>query len=108
MLLNSLFLFSRDSGFLFTILQDPMEIFGGVKVPTTVFPLWAKAISYIFPLTYVIDAMRRVFLKGSSLYEIRAFILESILIILIMFVLTNLCLLLGERHAKKTGNMTLF
>jgi len=108
MLLNSLFLFSRDSGFLFTILEEPMEIFGGVKVPTTVFPLWAKAISLIFPLTYAVDAMRRVFLNGSSIYDIRGFILVSILIILLMFIITSLCLILGERHSKKTGNMTLF
>lgn len=108
MLLNSLFLFSRDSGFLFTILEEPMEIFGGVKVPTSVFPAWAKAISMIFPLTYAVDAMRRVFLNGNSIYEIRGFILVSLLIISLMFIMISSCLVLGERHAKKTGNMALF
>jgi ABC-2 type transport system permease protein len=108
MLLNSLFLFSRDSGFLFTILEEPMEIFAGVKVPTNVFPLWAKAISLIFPLTYAVDAMRRVFLNGSSLYEVRGFIFISIIILAVMFLIISLCLTLGEKHAKKTGNMTLF
>ena len=60
MFLNSLFLFSRDTNFLFTVLEEPMEIFSGVKVPTTLFPVWAKAISVIFPLTYAIEAVRRV------------------------------------------------
>ncbi|OPJ63096.1 ABC transporter permease [Clostridium oryzae] len=106
--LNSIFLFSRDSGFLFTILEEPMEIFSGVKVPTTIFPLWAKAISYIFPLTYALDAMRRVFLNGEGLYEIRGFIAVSIFIVVLLIVVVNICLKQGEKHAKKTGNMTLF
>lgn len=108
MLLNALFLFSRDSGFLFTILEEPMEIFSGVKVPTTIFPLWAKCISLIFPLTYALDAIRKVFLTGYNLGEVKSFIICSIFIILFMFILINICLKLGEKHAKKTGNMTLF
>lgn len=108
MLLNSLFLFSRDSGVLFTILEEPMEIFSGVKVPINVFPLWAKAISLIFPLTYAVEAMRRVFLNGEGLYEVRGFIIISISIIAVMLVLINVLLKLGERHAKRTGNMSLF
>ncbi|MFZ5353690.1 MAG: ABC transporter permease [Bacillota bacterium] len=108
MLLNSLFLFSRDTGFLFTILEEPMEIFAGVKVPTVVFPLWAKLISLIFPLTYAIEAMRRVFLNGESLYAIRGFMGISVLIVILMLIITNICLKLGEDHAKKTGNMALF
>jgi len=108
MLLNSMFLFSRDTGFLFTILEEPMEVFSGVKVPTVVFPLWAKIISLVFPLTYAIDAMRRVFLNGENLYQIKGFILISAILIILMFIITNVLLNLGERHAKKTGNMALF
>lgn len=108
MLLNALFLFSRDSSFLFTVLEEPMEIFSGVKVPTTIFPFWAKIISFIFPLTYALDAIRKVFLNGANLAEVKSSILCSIFIILLMFVIINLCLILGEKHAKKTGNMTLF
>ena len=108
MLLNALFLFSRDSAFLFTILEEPMEVFAGVKVPTEVFPLWAKAISFLFPLTYAVEAVRRVFLNGDDLGGIRSFIYVSLFILLLMVILINLCLKLGEKHAKRTGNMTLF
>jgi ABC-2 type transport system permease protein len=108
MLLNALFLFSRDSGFLFTILEEPMELFSGVKVPTIIFPLWAKLISFVFPLTYALEAIRKVFLNGDNLKGVGNFIISSFLIILLMFALINLCLKLGEKHAKKTGNMTLF
>ena len=108
MFLNALFLFSRDSGFLFTVLEEPMEIFSGVKVPAALFPAWAKIISFIFPLTYVIEAVRKVFLDKSSLYEIRGFIFISLVIIIGMYVFTSVALQAAEKHARKTGNMTLF
>ena len=106
--LNSLFLFSRDSGFLFTILEEPMEIFSGVKVPTLLFPLWAKVIAIIFPLTYAIEAVRRVMLLGSSLYDIRGFLLIGTFIIVLLILAILLILKLVERHIRTTGNMALF
>jgi len=108
MFLNSLFLFSRDSSFLFTVLQDPMDFFSGIKVPTAVFPLWAKVISLIFPLTYTTEILRRALLKGSSIYELRYFISISLVLGLLMLGFTKISLTLGEAHAKKTGNMSLF
>ncbi len=108
MFLNSLFLFSRDSDFLFTILEEPMEIFSGVKVPTVLFPLWAKAISVIFPLTYAIEAVRRVVLTGSTVYEIREFIGAGIIITIILFALISVIIKIVERHMRITGNITLF
>lgn len=108
MLLNALFLFSRDSSFLFTVLEEPMEIFAGIKVPAAVFPLWAKAVSWIFPLTYIAEMLRRIFIRGDGFFQIRGFILISILIGFIMLSATIIFLKLGEQYAKKTGNMALF
>lgn len=108
MFLNSLFLYSRDSGFLFTILEEPMEIFAGVKVPTAVFPLWAKGISYVFPLTYAAEFLRRALLNAESVYELRYFVLKSLIIGGIMLGLTIFFLKTGEAHAKETGSMSLF
>ncbi len=108
MFLNSLFLFSRDSDFLFTVLEEPMEIFSGVKVPTILFPVWAKAISVFFPLTYAIEAVRRVVLTGSTLYEIRGFVVTGVVIIAILLVLISTMIKIVERHMRITGNITLF
>lgn len=52
--------------------------------------------------------MRKVFLNGESLYEVRGFIGISIFIIILLFVIIETCLIQGEKHAKITGNMTLF
>ncbi|HYE82272.1 MAG TPA: ABC transporter permease [Clostridia bacterium] len=108
MLLNALFLFSRDSAFLFTVLEEPMEIFAGIKVPAVIFPLWAKVISAVFPLTYIAEMLRRIFIKGDGLLQIRGFVLISILTGLVMLTVTIICLRLGEEYARKTGNMALF
>lgn len=108
MLLNALFLFSRDSSFLFTVLEEPMEIFAGIKVPSVVFPVWAKVISAVFPLTYIAEMLRRIFIRGDNLLQIKGFVLISILIGFIMLSVTIACLRLGEQYARKTGNMALF
>lgn len=108
MFLNSLFLFSRDSDILFTILEEPMEIFSGVKVPTMLFPVWAKAISFIFPLTYGIEAVRKVVLMGCSLNDILGFVFIGVAIIIFLFTAIMIILKMVERHVRITGNLTLF
>jgi ABC-2 type transport system permease protein len=108
MLLNSLFLYSRDSGFLFTILEEPMEIFAGIKVPVNIFPMWAKAVSTVFPLTYCAEILRRALLNNETIIQLKGFIIMSVVCALLMLIITMLCLKFGERHARKTGNMALF
>lgn len=108
MLLNSLFLFSRDSGFLFTILEEPMEIFSGVKVPVAVFPFWAKIISVVFPLTYAIEAIRNVILNGSTNVYLGKFIIIGFSIIIVEYLASILIINVVEKHSRKTGNFTYF
>ena len=108
MMLNAMFLFSRDSGFLFTIFEEPMEIFAGVKVPTVLFPTWAKIISFIFPLTYSIEAVRRCILNKAPINEIKNFILIGITIIVVLYILSNIIIYIVEKHSRKTGEFTYF
>jgi len=51
-----------------------MELFSGVKVPIAIFPLWPKAISYIFPLTYTAEILRRALLNSQRIYQLRSYI----------------------------------
>ncbi len=108
MFLNSLFLFSRDTNFLYTVLEEPMEIFSGVKVPVTLFPFWAKVIGAVFPLTYAIEAVRRTMLMESSLYEVRALLLISLMIIVVLLFAISRILRIVEKHIRISGNLTLF
>lgn len=108
MLLNSLFLYSRDTSFLFTVLEEPMELFSGIKVPISIFPMWAKAVSIIFPLTYSAEILRRALLNNESIIQLKAFFIIGAAFAGIMLSITVLCLKSGERYARKTGNMALF
>ncbi len=108
MLLNALFLFTRDSSMLFTVLEEPMELFAGVKIPVELFPLWAKGIGLAFPLTYVIRLLREVVFLGYNLTEVSSLLYTCIFICTIMFVVTVFVLKWGEKHNAITGDMTLF
>lgn len=45
-------------------------LMSGIFTPISSMPGWAKAITYLNPLRYYADAMRAIFLKGSSIYEV--------------------------------------
>ncbi len=106
--LNACFLFSRDTDFLFTILEEPMEIFAGVKVPVILFPGWAKIISLIFPLTYALEAVRETVLNEASFYELKGFFFISMMILVLLFGGTLITIQIVEKHMRKTGNASLF
>lgn len=46
-------------------------LLSGLITPVTSMPEWAKAFTHINPLRYFIEAMRTLYLKGSSLYDLR-------------------------------------
>lgn len=106
--LNACFLYSRDTDFLFTILEEPMEIFSGVKVPIVIFPAWAKIISFIFPLTYALEAIRQVMLNGASLQAVSTILFVCLGIIMVLLFATLITIVVVEKHMRNTGNVILF
>ncbi|MFD1737467.1 ABC transporter permease [Bacillus salitolerans] len=106
--LNVIFLFSRDAGILFTVLEEPMQFFSGVRLPVATFPLWGKGIAYIFPLTYVLSIVRELLMGRVEWFQLikPLGMLAGILLVLLFF--TFLLLSKAENHAKETGNMTLY
>ncbi|SEA18867.1 ABC-2 type transport system permease protein [Pseudobutyrivibrio sp. ACV-2] len=106
--LNACFLYSRDTDFLFTILEEPMEIFAGVKVPIMIFPAWAKIVSFIFPLTYVLEALRQVMLNDASVSSLSNILFACIGIIIVLLSATLFTIGIVEKHMRKTGNVVLF
>lgn len=106
--LHSLFLYSRDSGFLYTIFQDPVQMFTGAKIPFEFMPLWAKIIGYGLPLTYVITVLRSLLMKGASFYELRFEMGISLLISGLLFSGAHFIAKVSERNARIHGTATLF
>ncbi|MDF2533681.1 MAG: phosphate transporter permease [Clostridia bacterium] len=106
--MNSLFMFSRDTGIFFTVFQSPMELFGGAKIPYPAFPIWAKLAGGIFPLTWSANIVRKIFMHGAALTDIKIELVLLSLICIGLFLLTLLLLKKSEAYARKTGNMALF
>lgn len=106
--LNACFLYSRDTDFLFTVLEEPMEIFSGVKVPVALFPGWAKIVSLIFPLTYALEAVRKVVLNNADFLELKDFFIASGVILSLLLGATVITIQVVEKHMRKTGNAALF
>jgi ABC-2 type transport system permease protein len=106
--LNIVFLFSRDAGILFTIFEEPMQFFSGVRIPVLAFPIWGKMIALIFPLTYVLDIFRDLVLNGIGLAELAGPFTVLLAVLTLLTIVSIFLLKKAETHAKETGNMVLF
>jgi len=107
-LLNTLFLFTRDAGVFFTVLQDPMNFFSGVRVPITAFPPWLRAVSYAFPLTFALNIMRGSVLEGRGFYECLPPVACLAASIAVMLALSYALVGLAERLSKERGTLSQF
>ena len=82
--------------------------FGGSKIPFPAFPMWAKLIGGFFPLTWSTTIVRKIFMHGAIIADIKVELILLSLISVGLFYLTLLLLRKSEAYAKKTGNMALF
>lgn len=108
MFLNSLFLMARDSGFLFTVFQGPVEMFSGAKIPFAYLPIWAKVFGSVVPLTYVIMVLRKAFMYQAPVHTLMPYVLLSLGIGILLLGLSYLMMRVGERNAMRHGTATLF
>ncbi|MCE3201389.1 ABC transporter permease [Paenibacillus sonchi] len=106
-LLCAVSLFSRESSFLYYIFQTPMELFGGVRIPPSVFPVWATGLSALFPVTYSLILVRGALYGHIGTGWWRAFFILLAGSITLVFC-TRYVLYRAEKHARKKGNWTLF
>lgn len=52
------------------LIQLPMLLLSGIFFPAEVFPSWLQSVTDFFPLTYVVDALRKIANEGISLWEL--------------------------------------
>ncbi len=104
--LNSLFLYTRDGSFLYTLLNEPLEVFGGVRVPVEFMPIWGSVIASILPITYTVIGLRKSLLFGEIMSWTEGLMLLSIGVFL--FIASVICLHLTETHHMECGGASLF
>jgi ABC-2 type transport system permease protein len=80
----------------------------GITFPVAMLPLWAQAVAWLMPPTYIVDEMRRVLLQGADLGQIA----PQIVIVLAMAIVTALLAIFVfrflETSARRTGMLSRF
>ena len=106
--LNSVCIFSRDSTFVFTLMESTMPFFSGTRIPLQAFPLWARIVSTFFPLTTSLIVLRGAMLSNETLLELWPSLLFLTGFSVIMLLMAAIILKKGEAHARLYGTLTLF
>lgn len=105
--LCALCLFSRDSGYLYYIFNGPMNLFGGVRIPPSVFPFWAKMVAAFFPVTYSLFLLRKSIygeIDSAWWWMCGGVILFNTLLIPVTFGIRTM----AENQSRRKGSWTLF
>lgn len=107
-MLNAVFMFSRDSSIVMNILDTPMNLFSGTKIPISCFPIWAKVISLVFPLTYCIYIIRITL----NIQKTDVGWIESLtglgICLSVMIMITIWITKKAEKHNRETGEIQFY
>lgn len=79
-------------------------IFCGINFPIQALPQPLQVVSYIFPLTYGVDAGREA-INGKTLIDIAPLLGQMLIVGFISIMLGYVFFRLFENHARKTGQM---
>lgn len=105
--ISSFFLLSRDIDILFTICDEPMNFFSGVRMPIQAFPQVLRIISSIFPLTYCLIILRSLFLNNTDMISLTD-VFWFVFSLIILFLLTLVILKFAVKRNRETGNLQLY
>ncbi len=106
-LLNSLMVFSRDSTFVYTVLDDPMWFVGGVRLPAFALPGVLRVIGAALPLTGSLAVVRGALLERRGLAELAPGLAWLAVLCALLLGGAALALRLGEARARRTGGLHL-
>jgi ABC-2 type transport system permease protein len=106
--LNSLLMFSRDSAFLYTLLDDPLWFVAGVRLPVFALPVWVKVIGLAFPLTTSLSVLRGALLDGRTATDLAWSLAGLAGLSAVLLAAAAGLLRIGEAHAQRTGSHQMF
>lgn len=106
--LNSLLIFSRDSAFLYTLLDDPMWFASGVRLPTFALPGWVQAVGSVLPLTGSLMVVRGALLDGQGVGDLAGELAGLAVLSAVLLLGAVAALRAGEARAQRTGQLRLF
>jgi ABC-2 type transport system permease protein len=108
MLFASLFmLYGREAWHTASLLQEPVYLLSGSYFPINSLPFVIQLLASLIPLTFGLDAIRRVLVQGAGIADISLNLVAMVIFILVLFPLAKFALNYMENLGKKEGRLTL-
>lgn len=102
---SSIIVFKRDVTFN-TIFGGVSAFFGGVFFPIAILPKWFQIISYCFPITYFLRALRQALLQGYSFSLMMNNIIMLTLFSLVLLPISIFCFKSAVTIAKRNASLS--
>jgi ABC-2 type transport system permease protein len=106
-LVNSLLIFARDASMLFNLIEEPLWLVSGVRLPLFALPSWIRAGGVLVPLTGGLVVMRGALLDGERLGDLLPELALLGGLSAVFVLLSAVVLRLGEKRAQRTGELRL-
>lgn len=81
---------------------------GGVYFPITILPLWVQKLSYLLPITYSLEAMRKCIILGATIKELTREIVALFIFSLIFLPLSIIIFKFALRKVKRDGSLLFY
>lgn len=101
----SFFVLTRAADQMASALQAPIRFFSGVAFPVSALPQLLQFISYVLPVTYGIQAMRKAVLTGGNIASITFEITSLYVFAIVLTVAGYFTLKALEKQAKRKGTL---
>jgi ABC-2 type transport system permease protein len=101
----SFFILTRAAEQLAVSLQGPIRYFAGVAFPVSMLPHFLQFISYMLPITYGIQALRKTVLAGATILDLLKELSLLYLFAGIFLILGYYLLRVMENKAKRDGSL---
>ncbi|MEU7034805.1 ABC transporter permease [Streptomyces sp. NPDC046237] len=105
--LNSLLVFSRDSAFLYTILDEPLWFVSAVRLPHFALPAAIQVVGAVFPLTGSLIAVRGALLEHRTLTDLAPALLGLTALSALLLGAAAVILRVGEARSQRTGRLSM-
>lgn len=83
-------------------------LLGGVYYPITILPDWLQTVSYLFPITYSLRAIRMSLLQGEGFSEVGGDLISLVVFSIITLPLSLLIFRYAVGRAKKDGSLAYY
>ncbi len=104
----SFFVLTRAADQMAGALQAPIRFFSGVVFPVSALPQLLQFVSYVLPVTYGIQAMRKAVLTGADIASISLEIASLYVFALVLTVAGYFTLGALEKQAKRKGTLYVY